>query len=121
MAPISGPITFSSTGSTTVPLPFTPSALSFYTGSKFGVNETTNARSGAGFATADYQWATAQLTNASGKFTRNYLNDACFAILDGVSGNPIVKGSLVSINTNSVTFNIANASSLFQVFMTVWP
>lgn len=84
------------------------------------MNETTNSRHGSGGATPDYQWATAELTNSSGYFTRDYLNDACFAVLDGASGNPVVKGSITSWGS-TITFNITNASSLYPVFMTVFP
>ena len=120
MQPISGAITFSTTGLVTVSLPFTPSRFEFVTGGKYGVNETTNARHGKGYASSSYQWCTAELANVNGYFTQTLLNTACFLVLDG-SGVPAVKGSLSSIGTNSVTFNLTNASALFPVLMTVYP
>jgi len=120
MQPISGPITFNSTGLVTLALPFTPSRIEFTTGGKYSVNETTNARHGKGYASSSYQWCTASLSNVNGYFTQTLLNTACFLILDG-SGVPAVKGSLSSIGANSVTFNVTNASSLFPIFMTVYP
>lgn len=120
MSILSGPITFGTTGTVNVGIGFTPSGVMFSTGGKYSVNETTNSRHGAGFATPDYQWATAELTNTSGYFTRNYLNTACFAVLDGSSGNPVVKGSITAWGS-TITFNITDASSNFPVFMTVFP
>jgi len=119
-APLSGPVTFSTVGSATVSLPFTPTTLEFHTAGKYSVNETTNARSGEGWASSSYQWATAELTNVNGYFSQQRLNTACFLVLDA-SGVSVVEGSLTSIGTNSVTFNITKASSLFPVFMTVRP
>lgn len=119
MSVASGPITFGSTGNVSVTFPFVVNELEFTTGSKASVNETTNARQGQGTATSSYQWATASLTNASGYFSRNYLNNAAFVILDGPLGNEVLKGSVTGgWGTTTITFNITNASTLFQVFMT---
>lgn len=119
-APLSGPITFSSTGDVTVPLPYTPSYIVFTTGGKQGVNEVTSARQGQGFASPDYQWATASLTNASGYFSRIYPGTQSFAVLDGSTGAPLVLGKVKTFAANCV-FTIMNASSLVPIFMTVYP
>lgn len=119
-APISGPITFSSTGDVTVVLPYAPSYITFSTGGKQGVNEVTNARQGAGFASPNYQWAHASLTNDSGYFSRIYPGTQAFAVLDGTTGAPLVLGKVKTFAANCV-FTITNASSLVPVFMTVYP
>lgn len=118
MQPMSGPITFPSTGDITVPLPATPTRIEFTTGGKWSVNETTNSRSGQGHANPSYQWATANLSNASGYFSRIYPNTQAFAILDGASGNPVVLGKVKTWSSNLV-FTITNANSNWPVFMTV--
>lgn len=119
-APISGPITFSSTGDITVPLPFVPSYIEFSTAGKQGINEVTSARSGQGFASPAYQWAVASLSNSSGNFSRAYPGTDAFAILDGGVGAPIVKGKVKTWAANLV-FTITDASSQFQVYMKVYP
>lgn len=120
MQPISGPITFASAGDITVPLPFTPSRIEFHIGGKHSVNEVTHSRSGVGHANPSYQWATAEMTNASGYFTRNYLGTHSFAILDGAVGNPVVRGKVKTWSSNLV-ITVTEASSLYPVFMTVFP
>ena len=119
-APLAGPITFSSTGDITVPLPYVPSYIEFSTGGKAGINEVTNARSGEGYASPSYQYAMGELTNASGYFTRTYPGTDAFVILDGPTGAPIVKGKVKTWATNCV-FTLTDASSQFQVYMKVYP
>ena len=119
-APLAGQITFSSTGDITVPLPYVPSYIEFITGGKAGINEVTNARSGQGFASPSNQFAVAELTNASGYFTRVYPNTYGFAILDGPVGDPIVLGKVKTWAANCV-FTLTYASSQFPIYMKVYP
>lgn len=124
-----GSISFGATGATTISLnniTGTPKGIQFLTGGKFGTNETANARQGFGAATndgaggVDYQFASAELVNNNGKFTRNYPGTDAFVILDGSSGNPAVRGDVTGFSAGTVSVNITNADSTFQIFFIVW-
>jgi|ERR1044072_314226 hypothetical protein len=119
MAQETGSFAYSSTGNKTLLLTdpsLTPTWIQFFTGGKFGVNETTNHRTGYGHADANYQWAIAGLNNASGKFSRDYGGTDAFVILDGTSGNPVVRGDVVSFGTGQVNIHLTNANSAYNVY-----
>lgn len=118
-----GSVTFGTTGAHTISLGTitgVPKGVLFFTGSKFGVNETATGRQGSGFSDSNYEWATAMLENASGKFTRNYPGTEAFAVLDGTSGNPVVLGSVTSFGTAQINVNLTNADSNYQIGLLVW-
>lgn len=120
-----GSTAFGSTGSGNISLnniTGTPKWIQFFTGGKAGTNETTNARQGAGAAVndgaggVDYQWATASLTNSSGKFSRNYPGTQSFVVLDGASGNEVVKGHVTGFQAGQINVSLDAASSLYDIF-----
>lgn len=120
-----GSTAFGSTGSDNISLnniTGTPQWIQFFTGGKAGTNETNNARQGAGAATndgsdgVDYQWATASLVNNNGRFSRNYPGSQSFVVLDGSSGNEVVKGHVTSFQAGQINVSLDVASSLYDVF-----
>lgn len=92
-----------------------PKGIIFFSGGKFGVNETTNARLGHGFSDDTYQWAATMLRNSSNYFSRMYPGSDSFVVLDGASGNPAVRGDVTSFAAGQVNLNITNHDSSFQV------
>lgn len=119
-----GSISFGATGNTTFSLNTisgTPKGIIFFTGGKFGVNETTNARLGHGMAdNGNYEWAATELVNSSGDFSRMYSGTDCFVVLDGAAGNPIVRGDFVSFGAGTVTVHLTNANSNYQIGFVVF-
>ena len=116
-----GSITFTSTGNQSIYLnniTGTPTWVIFFTGGKYGVNETTNARGGFGASDiGNYQFASANLKNGSGSFTRTYPGTDSFVLLDGASGNPAVRGDVTGAAPGQIDVNLTNVDANFQVFV----
>lgn len=119
-----GSAAFGSTGATSILLnniTGVPQWIQCYTGGKVGTNETTNARNGAGAAVndgsngVDYQWATASLVNANGKYSRNYPGTYAFVVLDS-TGAEVVKGKVTGFAAGQINVQLDAASSLYDIF-----
>lgn len=114
-------VSFGSTGAQTIFLnnsSLTPKAIIWFTGGKYNTNENTNARGGVGMTDVvnGYQASTAHLKNSTGPFVRNYPSTESFAILDGSSGNPNVRGHVTGVAAGEIDVTIDNADINFQVF-----
>lgn len=111
--------TLSATGAQAIALNVitgTPDMVIFFTGGRFGLNETSNARLGIGGADANYQFALTELINSGGYFSRNYPGTKALCILDTTTPAEAVKGSVTGFSPGQVDINVDNASSNFQVF-----